>query len=131
MSSTPLAVAVSRGRLAAVRIQRRAYLALLIGSFLSLSRVSTVHKLLKSQTKCLDAHPTVASVALFIYDYFITQGLEIELVWSAPWNPLKVMYLIQRYLPFADTVFLVVCMWEAPCCCPYLTNLNSSTHPRP
>ena len=49
---------------------------------------------------------SVASSVLFVYDYFITLGMEIDLIWFSPWTPTKAIYLIQRYLPFIDTVWL-------------------------
>uniref|UniRef100_A0A0W0F7N5 DUF6533 domain-containing protein n=1 Tax=Moniliophthora roreri TaxID=221103 RepID=A0A0W0F7N5_MONRR len=49
-----------------------------------------------------------AVAALVAYDYIITLPDEIELVWSARWNLTKVLYLLQRYMPFVDTVALVL-----------------------
>ncbi|THU96295.1 hypothetical protein K435DRAFT_664735 [Dendrothele bispora CBS 962.96] len=37
-----------------------------------------------------------------LYDYFLTIDREIELIWFSDWNLVKVLYLIQRYLPFVD-----------------------------
>ncbi|ESK97700.1 hypothetical protein Moror_17407 [Moniliophthora roreri MCA 2997] len=53
-------------------------------------------------------HETAAVAALVAYDYIITLPDEIELVWSARWNLTKVLYLLQRYMPFVDTVALVL-----------------------
>lgn len=50
-------------------------------------------------------HP-VASVALFVYDYAITFGMEVELIWMSPWNVMKILYLIQRYMPFVDSAII-------------------------
>lgn len=50
----------------------------------------------------------VSSVALLLYDYALTLSLEVDLVWRAPWNLLKLFYIVQRYLPFFDTAFLVL-----------------------
>jgi len=33
-------------------------------------------------------------------------GMEIEFVWSSPWGFMKVLYIVQRYLPFCDAIFL-------------------------
>ncbi|KAF9553767.1 hypothetical protein CPC08DRAFT_216582 [Agrocybe pediades] len=50
----------------------------------------------------------VAASSIFIWDYFMTLGMEIELVWSSRWTFMKVVFLIQRYLPFFDTIGLVL-----------------------
>jgi len=47
-----------------------------------------------------------ASCALFVWDYIITFGMEVDLVWRSKWGFVKGLYLIQRYLPFIDTVWL-------------------------
>ncbi|KAF8200405.1 hypothetical protein BJ912DRAFT_1127411 [Pholiota molesta] len=49
----------------------------------------------------------VAACTFFIWDYILTLPLELDLVWRARWNPMKVLYIVQRYLPFVDTVGLV------------------------
>ena len=51
---------------------------------------------------------TVAASALFIWDYILTFGMEVDLVWKSKWNLMKGLYLFQRYLPFIDTVWLVL-----------------------
>ena len=43
---------------------------------------------------------------LLVYDCSLTLGMEFEFVWSSPWAFMKVLYIIQRYLPFCDTIFL-------------------------
>lgn len=48
----------------------------------------------------------VVGSALYIYDYFLTLDLEVELVWPSKWGAMKVLFLVQRYLPFLDTVSL-------------------------
>jgi hypothetical protein len=45
---------------------------------------------------------------MFVWDYIITFGMEVELVWKSKWNFMKGLYLFQRYLPFIDTVCLVL-----------------------
>ncbi|KAF8166951.1 hypothetical protein BJ912DRAFT_913505 [Pholiota molesta] len=49
----------------------------------------------------------VAACTFFVWDYILTLPLELDLVWRARWNPMKVVYIVQRYLPFVDTVGLV------------------------
>jgi hypothetical protein len=53
------------------------------------------------------SYVAVAAVA-FLYDYALTFDTEVEQIWKAPWTPLKVAYLLQRYLPFFDTVYLSI-----------------------
>ncbi|EDR11616.1 uncharacterized protein LACBIDRAFT_324303 [Laccaria bicolor S238N-H82] len=48
----------------------------------------------------------VAAAMLLVYDCSLTFGMEFEFVWSSPWGFMKVLYIVQRYLPFCDTVFL-------------------------
>ena len=43
---------------------------------------------------------------LLVYDCSLTLGMEIEFVWSSSWGFMKVLYIVQRYLPFWDTVIL-------------------------
>ncbi|KIM37623.1 hypothetical protein M413DRAFT_258573 [Hebeloma cylindrosporum] len=38
----------------------------------------------------------------------LTFRMEVELVWGSKWNFMKGLYLFQRYLPFIDTVWLVL-----------------------
>jgi hypothetical protein len=51
------------------------------------------------------AHTVVGST-MFLYDYLITLGMEVDLVWSSKWTFMKVLYFAQRYLPFVDAVAL-------------------------
>ena len=45
---------------------------------------------------------------MFIWDYILTFRMEVDLVWKSKWNFMKGLYLFQRYLPFIDTIFLVL-----------------------
>ncbi|TFK64475.1 hypothetical protein BDN72DRAFT_264353 [Pluteus cervinus] len=54
----------------------------------------------------LNMRVAFAAATIYIYDLFLTLGLEIELLWPSKWCFLKVIYLIQRYLPLVDTVIL-------------------------
>jgi hypothetical protein len=33
--------------------------------------------------------------------------MEVEQIWMAPWTLMKAAYILQRYLPFVDTVYIV------------------------
>jgi len=46
--------------------------------------------------------------ALFIWDYILTFGMKVDLVWKSKWNFMKGLYLFQRYLPFTDIMWLFV-----------------------
>jgi len=50
----------------------------------------------------------VASSTIFIWDYILTFSMEVDLVWNSEWCFMKGLYLLQRYLPFIDTVWLVL-----------------------
>ncbi|PPQ82885.1 hypothetical protein CVT24_007844 [Panaeolus cyanescens] len=50
----------------------------------------------------------VVAVVVFLWDYFLTFSAEVDLVWNSKWNTMKVLFLVQRYMPFADSVFLVL-----------------------
>uniref|UniRef100_A0A8H7XX45 DUF6533 domain-containing protein n=1 Tax=Psilocybe cubensis TaxID=181762 RepID=A0A8H7XX45_PSICU len=47
----------------------------------------------------------IAGGAFFLYDWLITMGMEVELVWQSNWNIIKAVYLFQRYLPFYDIFY--------------------------
>ncbi|EDQ99646.1 uncharacterized protein LACBIDRAFT_334882 [Laccaria bicolor S238N-H82] len=48
----------------------------------------------------------VAAAMLLVYDCSLMLGMEFEFVWSSPWGFVKVLYIVQRYLPFCDAIFL-------------------------
>ena len=53
---------------------------------------------------------TVMACTMFLWDYILTLGMEVELVWKSEGNFMKWLYLFQRYLPFTDVVlFSVTC----------------------
>ncbi|TFK63338.1 hypothetical protein BDN72DRAFT_328495 [Pluteus cervinus] len=54
---------------------------------------------------------TLASSTVYLYDLFLTLGLEIDLLWSSKWTLMKVLYLIQRYLPLIDMVITMM-IWQ-------------------
>ncbi|KIK62230.1 hypothetical protein GYMLUDRAFT_994997 [Collybiopsis luxurians FD-317 M1] len=49
----------------------------------------------------------VSTSTLLIYDYCLTLDLECKLVWSRPLKWFNILYLVQRYLPFIDTVVML------------------------
>ncbi|KAF9261833.1 hypothetical protein L218DRAFT_904922 [Marasmius fiardii PR-910] len=51
-------------------------------------------------------HFNVAASCLFVYDFLLNIDLEYQFIWKAPWSIFKILFLLQRYLPFFDTVVL-------------------------
>ena len=45
---------------------------------------------------------------MFIWDYIVTFRMEVDLVWKSKWNFIKGLYLFQRYLPFIDTIVVIL-----------------------
>ena len=45
---------------------------------------------------------------LFVYDWMVHFSLEVNHIWrsASPVSALQVLYILQRYLPFFDTVLL-------------------------
>ena len=53
---------------------------------------------------------TVIACTMFVWDYILTLGREVDLVWKSKGNFMKWLYLFQRYLPFIDIMLLsVIC----------------------
>lgn len=48
------------------------------------------------------AYFRISMAALFTYDHIINLDSEISLIWVSPWSLAKVLYLLNRYLPFID-----------------------------
>jgi len=48
------------------------------------------------------------SLALLVYDYFMTLESEVNLIWPSKWSFIKVLYVLTRYLPFVDVSVLPV-----------------------
>jgi len=49
---------------------------------------------------------------MYLWDYLLTFGMEVDLVWKSKWNFMKGLYLFQRYLPFTDIIWLVLSCWS-------------------
>ena len=45
---------------------------------------------------------------IFLWDYIITFGMEVDLVWKSKWTFMKGLYLFQRYLTFVDPVWVIL-----------------------
>ncbi|ESK91874.1 hypothetical protein Moror_10486 [Moniliophthora roreri MCA 2997] len=49
----------------------------------------------------------LAAAFLQFYDVAINLDLEIQYIWTSNWSPFKVLYILQRYMPFIDVICLV------------------------
>ena len=38
------------------------------------------------------------------HEFCLTLGSEISLIWKSPWNILKVLFLLTRYVPFVNLI---------------------------
>ncbi|KAG1894762.1 uncharacterized protein F5891DRAFT_1061537 [Suillus fuscotomentosus] len=43
----------------------------------------------------------LGSLAIFAFDFCITFSEEVRWTWSRPWDVIRVIFVISRYLPFA------------------------------
>ncbi|KAF8636829.1 hypothetical protein AX17_003236 [Amanita inopinata Kibby_2008] len=50
----------------------------------------------------LENFMTLASMAVFVFDYLLTLPLEVDYVWKSRFNVVNTLYFITRYLPFID-----------------------------
>lgn len=41
-----------------------------------------------------------------VLDYLLTFDLEISLIWKSNWSIMKVLFLLARYMPFADLILI-------------------------
>jgi hypothetical protein len=45
---------------------------------------------------------------IFVWDYILTLGMEVDLIWKSKWDFMKGLYLFQRYLPFTGPIGLAI-----------------------
>ncbi|KAJ8093970.1 hypothetical protein PM082_009855 [Marasmius tenuissimus] len=55
----------------------------------------------------ITTHFNVAASCLFVYDFLLNFDLEYTHIWKSPRSLFKILFLVQRYLPFIDTVVFV------------------------
>ncbi|KIM49918.1 hypothetical protein M413DRAFT_439047 [Hebeloma cylindrosporum] len=60
------------------------------------------------ESRLLAINFDIAASTVWVWDYLLTFQLERELVWTSKWNFIKVLFLLQRYLPLFDTAFLTL-----------------------
>jgi hypothetical protein len=59
-------------------------------------------------------YTVTACSALLVFDYLCTLDLEITYVWSGPWTLANYLYILNRYLPFIDTLIILDLMTGNP-----------------
>jgi len=55
---------------------------------------------------------TVSSIALLVYDYFLTIDDEIRYAWKMEGTPILVLFIVARYLPIPYLVWEAVATWS-------------------
>ncbi|KAH8115710.1 hypothetical protein DFH11DRAFT_1742730 [Phellopilus nigrolimitatus] len=55
----------------------------------------------------------IASVAVLVYDYLITFGDEVELIWKSKLNTGNILFFATRYPAFIDTSFMLVYLFHS------------------
>ncbi|KAF9067002.1 hypothetical protein BDP27DRAFT_1329584 [Rhodocollybia butyracea] len=58
--------------------------------------------------RTLTSYIVVSSAVLFLYDWILMFPVELDVVWSEKLRPLNVLYIIQRYMPFVDTIGIIL-----------------------
>ncbi|KAF9070573.1 hypothetical protein BDP27DRAFT_1323504 [Rhodocollybia butyracea] len=56
----------------------------------------------------LTSYFALSGAVLFLYDWMLMLPVELDVVWSEKLRPLNVLYIIQRYMPFVDTVGILL-----------------------
>ncbi|KAF9267108.1 hypothetical protein L218DRAFT_985157 [Marasmius fiardii PR-910] len=56
--------------------------------------------------KLISSYLLVSPSVVLVYDYLLTVHLEVKYIWLSSFNWVTIVYLLQRYLPFADTLGL-------------------------
>jgi len=70
------------------------------------ARILKVNSVIGDENVVLLTLAAVVASAMFAWDYMLTFGMEVELVWKSKWNFMKGLFIFQRYLPFIDTIGL-------------------------
>ncbi|KAG1724718.1 hypothetical protein EDB19DRAFT_1834052, partial [Suillus lakei] len=51
----------------------------------------------------ISKYTNIGSLAILIFDFCITFQDEVHWIWSRPWNLIRVIFTISRYLPFVGS----------------------------
>ncbi|KIK38379.1 hypothetical protein CY34DRAFT_395457 [Suillus luteus UH-Slu-Lm8-n1] len=54
----------------------------------------------------------VAAGIVVVYDWVLTIGQEIELIWRQRWSPMTVLYLGIRYIGLPYSIVNQLCHWS-------------------
>ncbi|KAG1796252.1 uncharacterized protein HD556DRAFT_1360204, partial [Suillus plorans] len=57
----------------------------------------------------ISSYFAVAACAAVIYDWVLTFGQEVELVWGRRWSLMTVLYIIARYLGIGFVMYAISC----------------------
>lgn len=49
----------------------------------------------------------IAAAAILVWEYAITLEFEVSFVWCTAWNPMKLLFIFVRYLPFFDVPLVI------------------------
>lgn len=85
---------------------------------------------------CTDYHPEILIIpsccaflrALFFYDYLITIGQEIEVVWRRKLTGATLLYVLNRYLIFIFFPFYLVVMFDESLPCEVRISFSSMVY---
>ncbi|KAF8887336.1 hypothetical protein BD779DRAFT_1527552 [Infundibulicybe gibba] len=70
--------------------------------------MSTTEIILSLQQVQIATYFNVASIAVLVYDWFLTFELELASIWSAPWNLGTLLYTTGKW-PFSVLLSLILC----------------------
>ncbi|KAG1841597.1 hypothetical protein C8R48DRAFT_838076 [Suillus tomentosus] len=71
-----------------------------------MSALPSVSDMTKLQTV---KYANLGSLAILVFDYCITFSEEVRWTWFKPWNVVRVIFIISRYLPFAGVGITAYC----------------------
>ncbi|KAJ3482314.1 hypothetical protein NLI96_g7066 [Meripilus lineatus] len=56
---------------------------------------------------CYNSTSSAGAAAIFVWDFLLTIHLEVEYMWPAQWNFVKILFILTRYLPFVDLTLVL------------------------
>ncbi|KAG2095423.1 uncharacterized protein F5147DRAFT_778647 [Suillus discolor] len=71
-----------------------------------MSALPSVSDMTKLQTV---KYANLGSLAIFVFDYCITFSEEVRWTWFKPWDVIRIIFIISRYLPFAGVGITAYC----------------------
>jgi Family of unknown function (DUF6533) len=55
--------------------------------------------------------PPINYIISQLYDFLLTLGKEIDLLWATRWNLVRVLFFVNRYSPLLDAAVLLYCVY--------------------